>query len=603
MKLNNFKKFVEYYGKDKSPQLVVFFFMSLIAGFLEFVGIALIYPFIMMIISPQAITTNSLYLKFIELTRISNAQSAAFAIGFLVLLIFILKNFYIIFNSYVQSRFVTWWKRDLTRKFMEFFLYAPYKSVMNIPQSDKLYILSTLITQSIDGFVMRALNLITNTIIITMIIGLLFVKFPIAASVTILFVLMSMSIQNQYFKDKMSKLSIIMNEKGQKYNRTVLTVIDNIKEIKINSSESEFYTNYSNQEIDFREIQIINGFYSSIPPYIIEILIVVSLLLLGAIVSVKNLGNNSALVASYAIIAAAIFRIAPALNRIQTSILNINASREFVKQLNEYYNLFELYNFKRYATSNTSRLDFNDKIELKDITFAYVEGKNVINNVSLTINKGDFIGIIGLSGAGKSTLADIIMGLLPVQSGEILVDGEQLNYNKFCEFRNLIGYVPQEINVLDTSFKDNVIWTTHYNHAEDEDKKVIEALKDAQLYDIVSQYEDGIYAKPLVNSTGLSQGQKQRLAIARALYKNPDIIILDEATSSLDVQTEHEITEMLQRIGKTKTIIAIAHRLSTLKTCNKLVYMKSGHIVDIGTFEELSQKHADFENLLKLSSI
>ena len=163
-------------------------------------------------------------------------------------------------------------------------------------------------------------------------------------------------------------------------------------------------------------------------------------------------------------------------------------------------------------------------------------------------------------------------------------------------FRNLTGYVPQEVNLLENSFKNNVAWGQDEKNIDDE--RVIESLKLAQLYDFV-QENGGI------NSVirGLSQGQKQRLMIARGLYKNPEILIFDEATSSLDVETEHEITKMLTSLKGNKTLIAIAHRLSTLKECDKLIYLKDGVIVDVGTFEELENRHEDFKNLIKLSQI
>ncbi len=601
MKLNNFRQFVKNYGKSRYLKLGIFFIMSLFAGFLEFIGIALIYPFIMMIINPDFVTNSIYYRKFVEIIKIDNSTVLAFTIGVSILSIFILKNVYIIFNTYMQTKFVTNWKKDLTKRFMEYFIYAPYKETMSISQADKMYILTTLIGQSIDGFIMRALNLITNALIIIMIITLLFIKFPLAATATIIFVVLSMSIQNKYFKNKISKLSKILSEKSQNYNKTILEIISNLKEFKILSAENAFYENYVSQEAEFRKLQSINGFYASIPPYIIEILIVVSLLLLGAIISINNISNNSALVASYAIIAAAIFRIAPALNRIQTSIININSSREFVRKINEYYDKFQLNRFKPYRADSKKRLNFRNKIELKNVNFSYVKGKRVIKNLSLTIEKGDSIGIIGLSGAGKSTLADIIMGLLPVESGEILVDDIKLTAKNYPYFRNTIGYVPQQVNVLDKSFRENIAWGVPQK--EINDGTIIHVLEAAQIYDVVQSYEDGLNAKPLVNSTGLSQGQKQRLAIARALYRDPEILILDEATSSLDVQIENEITEMLSRLMGDKTVIAIAHRLSTLKACNKLVYLKEGQIVDIGTFEELAKRHEDFENLVRLSSL
>ena len=172
----------------------------------------------------------------------------------------------------------------------------------------------------------------------------------------------------------------------------------------------------------------------------------------------------------------------------------------------------------------------------------------------------------------------------------------------YPNFRQAKAYVPQNITVLESSFKDNVAWGVDEKNIDDE--KVIKALQYAQLYDVVETYPEGINAIPIIGSGGLSQGQRQRLAIARALYRTPDIIIFDEATSALDVKIEHDITEMLNNnLAKDKTMIAIAHRLSTLKACNKLIYMKDGMIIDIGTFTELSAQYEDFDELIKLSSI
>ena len=601
MKIKNFGNFILNFGQKRYLKLFIFFITALVAGFLEFAGIALIYPFIMLIIRPDILTNSVYYAKCMQITGIHNTKIIAFIIGIAVLLIFILKNIYMILNTYFQLKFVLDWKKDLIGRFMQYFIYAPYKSVMDISCADKIYILTTLTGESINQFVMRALTLATNTIIITMIIGILFVKFPLAAAVTIIFVVVSAVLQNRYFKNKTAQISKIISEKARNYNQTIMEITGNLKEFKILSAEDIFFKNYVKQENEFRDLEIKLSFYSSIPPYIIEILVVVSLLLLGIIITIKNFSDNSTLIASYAVIAASIFRIAPALNRIQTSIININTSRAYVCKLNEYYDKFQLKKFKPYTCNNKKRLTFKRCIELKNINFAYNDGKNVIKNLSLTIEKGDFIGIIGLSGAGKSTLADIITGLLPIQSGKILLDGLELTYKNFPCFRNMLGYVPQQVNVLDKSFKENITWGILEDAVDDEG--IMKALSAVQLYDVVSSYEQGLNAKPIVNSNGLSQGQKQRLAIARALYRDPEILILDEATSSLDVQTENEITEMLNVIGQHKTIIAIAHRLSTLKACNKLVYMKDGCIADTGTFDELSKRHADFENLVKLSSL
>ena len=233
-------------------------------------------------------------------------------------------------------------------------------------------------------------------------------------------------------------------------------------------------------------------------------------------------------------------------------------------------------------------------MRLENISFEYEKDKPVLKNINLEIKQGEFVGIIGLSGSGKTTLADIIMGLLPQSGGKIFVDNKEVTELNISSFRELVGYVPQEGNILEGTFLNNVAWG---KSSDEIDKNlVIESLKCAKLYEVVEE-KGGIEAQ----IDGLSQGQKQRLLIARALYKRPELIIFDEATSSLDVKIENEITEMLTNIKGKNTIIAIAHRLVTLKQCDRLVYLKEGKIVDTGTFEELAERYVDFQNLINLS--
>ncbi len=593
MFLENYKKFIIYYGKGRYLKLLGFSGLFLCAGILELTGVALIYPFTILIMNPNSIG------KYLPNLRLGNPILTGLLIGLCVLLIFIGKNLFMILVQYIQNKFICNWKKDIAEKFMEYYLYAPYKAILNSSQSDKIYDIETLCSVAVDGFVMRGLNLVTNIIITAMIIGLLFIKFPIPALGTVIFVTVTMYLQNKYFKKRSNTLASTMEKINKKHNDTILENISNIKELKILSAEDTFFEKYQIVEKSYRKTQELQSFYNAIPPYLVEMLVVLALLILACIISIQSPNDNSKLMASFAIIVASIFRIAPALNRIQSSIININASRNFVKRINEKYEKYDFDHFKKENLQSEGILGFHDKIELKNICFSYNSNKQVLKNISITINKGDFVGIIGLSGAGKSTLANILTGLLPADSGEIIVDNTELSQKNFQKFRRMLGYVPQQINILDKSIKENVAWGCK----EINDSKVVNALKSAQLYNVIEEYPQGIDSNIIVGSNGLSQGQKQRLAIARALYRDPQIIILDEATSALDVQIEHEITEMLKEISSTKTIIAIAHRLSTLKACNKLIYMKNGTIVDVGTFAGLSEKYEEFENLIKLSSI
>mgnify|MGYP002658195970 FL=1 len=593
--LKNLVKFIKYYGKNRRLKIFGFFVISLIAGILEFAGIGLIYPFLMLVTSPQTVIEYKSYATIINFFHINHILTITALMGILIVLMFLSKNILMILCIYLQNKFVINWKNDLNKMLMKFYLNAPYMQMFKTTNSEKIYNLTALTAQTLETFVMRSFVFFTNSIITLIILALLFLKFPAIALFTVIFVVASMIVLNKFFKHKTEVLAPQMLSFSLKNNNQVLENIKNLKEIRIFSAEKYFLDKFNKVQRENNNVIFKNTFYASIPPYLVEIILVISLIILAGLITLKNYGDSSKIIASYGLILGIVFRIAPSLNRIQVALNHMNSSKDLVKKMNDEYeqNHFDVVSN---VTNNNDSLEFNEKIKFEDVSFGYRENVSVIKDCSFEIKKGEFVGIIGLSGAGKTTMADILMGLLPVNSGKITVDNEEITEKNINAFRNLTGYVPQEVNLLENSFKNNVAWGQDEKNIDDE--RVIESLKLAQLYDFV-QENGGI------NSVirGLSQGQKQRLMIARGLYKNPEILIFDEATSSLDVETEHEITKMLTSLKGNKTLIAIAHRLSTLKECDKLIYLKDGVIVDVGTFEELENRHEDFKNLIKLSQI
>lgn len=593
--LKNLVKFIKYYGKNRRLKIFGFFVISLIAGILEFAGIGLIYPFLMLVTSPQTVIEYKSYATIINFFHINHILTITALMGILIVLMFLSKNLLMILCIYLQNKFVINWKNDLNKMLMKFYLNAPYMQMFKTTNSEKIYNLTALTAQTLETFVMRSFVFFTNSIITLIILALLFIKFPAIALFTVIFVVASMVVLNKFFKHKTEVLAPQMLSFSLKNNNQVLENIKNLKEIRIFSAEKYFLDKFNKVQRENNNVIFKNTFYASIPPYLVEIILVISLIILAGLITLKNYGDSSKIIASYGLILGIVFRIAPSLNRIQVALNHMNSSKDLVKKMNDEYeqNHFDVVSN---VTNNNDSLEFNEKIKFEDVSFGYRENVSVIKDCSFEIKKGEFVGIIGLSGAGKTTMADILMGLLPVNSGKITVDNEEITEKNINAFRNLTGYVPQEVNLLENSFKNNVAWGQDEKNIDDE--RVIESLKLAQLYDFV-QENGGI------NSVirGLSQGQKQRLMIARGLYKNPEILIFDEATSSLDVETEHEITKMLTSLKGNKTLIAIAHRLSTLKECDKLIYLKDGVIVDVGTFKELENRHEDFKNLIKLSQI
>lgn len=573
MYYNYFKKFFKYFIDNKRT-FYTYFILSFFVGLMELFGVALTYPFINQLLSKNKIDTLSIL----------------FACAIIVA--FLAKNIFMIFYNSLQINFTKNCEASIARKFMQYFIYGDYNKTSELTFAKKIQILKFLTPDTINNYLVRILNLNVNIFIFALITLFLFIKFFIATVITLICSFILLTSQAIFFKYKIKKASGLLNTVNEKLSVATNEPLLNMKNVKVLSTEDYFFDKYNTRFENYKKIASELAFYNAIPPYITEPFIIITLLILLTIISIQNLSNTTTLVASYAVIVSAIFRLAPTISRIQTNLTGINASIPQLKKLFEYYEAFDLGNFR---IKKESIANFNTSIEFKNISFSYEE-KKILNNISFKINKGDFIGIAGPSGVGKTTLIDILSGLLNFDTGEVLIDGTPTITNKVPKLS--IGYIPQEFSIIATSIRENIA----LGHDNIDDEKVINALKKAQLYDyITANYKEGIYAKPFTDSNGLSQGQKQRIAIARALYTDPDILILDEATSSLDLKTEEEICDVLNELKGQKTIITIAHRLSTIKKADTVILMKDSTVNDKGSFEELYHRNSYFKELVELN--
>lgn len=574
--MRRFRTFFKYFTKNKKAFLK-YSGLSFIAGILELFGVALTYPFIIKLLAkePQAGFFNS-----------------PLIIGLSIITLFLVKNALMIFYNYLQAKFTKNIEAELNLSFMKYFLSSSYQESSKISLAQKENILGFLIPNVINNYILRLLNLNVNFFIFGLITLFLIIKFPVATVITMIFAFVIIGLQNLIFKPKLLKIANSQSHASAMYNQRANEAILNIKSVKVSNNEKFFYENYKTAIFNFFKISRQALFFNTIPPYVTEPFIIILLFVLLSVITIENFSEPEKLVASFAVIVSAIFRLSPTIARIQVNLNGINSVLSMVDEFLALCKKFDIQNVKPLKTPDYYQLQ--DKIELKNVSFGYKKDKQALKNINLTIKKGEFIGIAGLSGAGKTTLADIIAGLFEPDCGEFLVDGKA--QNKPLK----IGYIPQEFCIINGSIKDNV----SFGAPEADYNSVVDALKKAQLYDfIIENYKEGIEANPFVDSTGFSQGQKQRLAIARALYSNPDILILDEATSSLDLKTEDEICSVLNSLKGEKTIIAIAHRLSTIKSADRIVFMKNAEIRDIAAFDELISKNKDFKELVELSEI
>lgn len=565
------------YFKDNKRAFLSYSSFSFLVGILELFGVALTYPFILKLLSEE---------------KSEGILNSPALIGFIIVLLFLIKNLVMIKYTALQSRLTKLIEAEVNLKFVNYFLVSEYSKTSKISLAQKENILGYLIPNVINNYILRILNLNVNFFIFALITLFLLVKFPLATVFTTIFALILAVIQYKIFKPRLKSVSDKLSQASFNLRQRCNEVILNIKGVKISNNEIFFFNNYKNalENLFVNEQKML--FYNIIPPYITEPFIIVLLFTILIIIAIQNFSQPDKLVASFALIVSAIFRLSPTISRIQVNFNGINSVIPLIDEFFEYCKKFDIRNVKPITEHEFQK--FEHTIELKNINFSYEDDKLALKNVNLSIKKGEFIGIAGLSGAGKTTLADIIAGLLKPQSGVILIDGiPQTNPLK-------IGYIPQEFNLINGSIKENVTFGAEYQ----DNIRVVEALKNAKLYDFIKEnYQEGIYANPFVDSTGFSQGQKQRLAIARALYLDPDILIMDEATSSLDLKTEDELCTVLNSLRGKMTIIAIAHRLSTIKNADKIVFIKNAEIIDIAAFDNLIKQNSDFKSLVELCSL
>jgi len=594
-----FAKFLKYFGKDYQFKIAYMLFMSFMSSLLEFLSIVLVFPFIMIMVNPGRVVHNP-FAKFIEENlHIHGITNMILFIGSLIAGLIIIKNIYSILIQYWQNKMISEWGLEVKEKMLEFFLYSPYESDLQRGDSNIINKITTNVDDVMLYFVSKVISFISNCFVILIIFLILMKLLPLYTLLAVFFFAVTGSIQAGLFRKWSVKLSVKKHNLTNGPYTSVISSLACIKDIKINGCQKYFYDMYddiSEKMIPFNEkITLI----PLIPQYIIEIIFIFTMTILCLGILAQYGESPSNILVSFGVVAIAIYRVVPQVYKNQIYLNYINIATPALKDLFELYDKYKLYDYS--ANKDTKdKIKFENDITIKDMSYSYDKKEDVLHDVNLNIKKGEFIGIVGFSGAGKSTLVDCLLGLMNYK-GDIYVDNVRLNSDNIQSFRNIVGYVPQKICTIEGDIYANVAWGIERKDIDKE--KVEEVLKTSQLYNQLKQTENGLEIELKQDGTGLSGGQMQRIGIARALYRSPEIIVLDEATANLDVKIENKLTEILAQLKGNKTIIAIAHRLSTLVNCDRIVYVKDGTIVDIGTFQELCAKHNDFEEIVKLSRI
>ena len=555
-----YKKISTMMSKKQMASLYYFVFLSFITMILETTGIGLIIPLV------QSIASDGMNQQFIEFLKIFNINPTSknnliFILTVIIGFVYTFKVLFLTYFAYAEAKLLSDINVSFSNKLYDAYLNKPYSFHLN-NNSAKL-------TRNIDeitlvvGLVKASILLITEVIVFLGIATFLIVYEPTGSIIIIFFLGFFGYIFFRNVQLKVKELGKTRQIHRASYLKFLREGLRSIRDIKILQRSNEMVKLFTSNNTILNLTELKRKFISALPRLWLEWLVVMSFIVL--IISMIFLNRDlQSIITLLALFAAAAFRILPSLTRIMTSIQNIIFFKPAIDTIYKEFGLKS--NIENNFKNNKNKLPLANEISLKNINFRYSDKDPILfKNINFKIKCGTTIGLIGESGAGKTTLINIILGLIRPNSGSIEIDGANIEEN-IKNWQNQIGYVPQDIYLSDDTIKNNIAFALP---EEKINKQAVDkAVNNSKLKDLIESLSKGIETKIGEFGDRISGGQRQRIAIARALYTNPKVLILDEFTNSLDLNTEEKIINEVNSLKGEKTIIMIAHRLSTLKHCD-----------------------------------
>lgn len=552
-------------------------FCMLIGAIFEAIGIGAILPLISIMGDSGFLEKHTLIQQYVAIFHVTTHTNLIMYSAGLLILFYIIKNAYMMWLTKLQIHFSLNNQIYYAGKLLDVYIHKPY--LYHLDQN------SAILIRNISGgtsavfsvILVSIFTLITEIITAFMIWLMLVFTDPFTALIVAGILGSMMLVLLKVFRKKIADQGKFQSEYSAIYAKWLQQSLGAIKETKVLRKEEYFLRKFQEAYQNFGEANKIFMFLNQLPRLFIETLVTCGLLVL--IITKMVLGTEPmAIVPLLGVLALAAFRLMPCANR----IVNLSNTIKFQMPMFEllYDDLLEI-KHKKMHVGKLSALDigypplsFEKNIVVENVSFHYPQGKEtVLKDVSFTILKGSFVGIIGQSGAGKTTFVDLLLGLLALESGKILVDGQDISENIRGWQANL-AYVPQMIYLIDGTIRENIALGVDTEKIDD--AEINRVLKMAELYEFVQGLTDVLETRVGERGVKLSGGQRQRIGIARALYCNPKVLILDEATSALDNETEKSITDTILKLKGQITIIAIAHRVSTLKNCDFKIKFEDG---------------------------
>ena len=551
----------------------------------EMLGLGILIPILGYMSNPSSLEGYQFLRKYNHIIDFNNQTKIIYLSMTLLVIFYIIKSVYLMILTFKQNNFISNLSEYVSEKLFTGYLNSNYLFHLNSNST----ILSSNVTHEVAQLTQLTQALLAFFVEFSVVFGIFSVIVyvePIGALTVSFFLLISTVLFYKFTKKKLGYWGIRRQENLGLMYKNLAQGLSGIKDVKILGKEEHFKNEFKKPNSIFFQTQTKVNTLAQVPRYYLELVAVIGLAVLTFVMLIK--GNKSNLIIpTLGVFMASAFRMIPSVNRIMAALQQIKFSEPAIDLIYKEFNLLDK-NIKLTTELNKlNKLNFEKEIDIKNIHFGFNKEKKIIKNISFKIKKGQTIGIIGESGSGKSTLADIILGLLTPDEGEIEIDGTNISSNLRI-WQNEIGYVSQSIYLIDDTLKRNIAFGFEDNDIDYE--LLWKAIDSSNLTEYINSLPDGLETYVGERGVRLSGGQRQRIGIARAIYNNPEILILDEATSSLDIKTEKVVMESINNMKGKKTIIIIAHRLSTIENCDFIIRVDKGKILAIGKPEDILYK-------------
>ncbi len=574
---NMLKEFRYIFDRKQKIGLVFLLIGIVIGTFLELAGVTVIMPFIDVVMNPASIH-RKWYLKLVY--DAGNFQSDTAFIIFVaavLMIVYVLKNAYLCFLYNMQYKFTYENQRKIATRMLQVYLKQPY-AFHRVHSSSELMRNIGSDTERMFQGVLSILQLITEICVCAVLgIYLFVIDKTITVGVGIVLALFFV-VFAKGFKNYLTYIGEENRKYAARLTKWLQQSFGGIKETKILEREEYFLQNYDHNYKKSAEYDKEYRFLQVLPRPIMEMVCICALMIV-IIFKLANGTSSAYFISTLSVFAIAAFRLLPSVNRMANYLSVLMFTKPSIHSV--YHDLKEIEELeqKKAEEKSDKTLKIREGVRIKDLSFRYPDAdRDVLTSISFEIKKNQSIALIGPSGAGKTTLADVILGVLEPTQGAVYVDDIDIKTNMSGWHRN-IGYIPQSIYLMDSSIKENIAFGIPL---EDIDEKLLEkAIERAQLKDFIAGLKDGVETVIGESGVRLSGGQRQRIGIARALYSDPEVLVLDEATSALDNETEKAVMDAIDSLAGRKTMIIIAHRLTTIKNCDIVYEVKDCKIKEV----------------------